>query len=282
MTSFAAKSALREKFTLPVALSLGLHGLAAAGLGAFALFPGQPAPEQAVFVNLLATPAQPVASAKPEPRLAPPPASVPKARALVQRTAATPARPRHNVQPVLVKPSMAMIPRQSAAAASPAQAVFMELPRTLAPAAAPAAFHFGKEDLTLPESMEVPDALPGAAGAAFSRELPASSSGARLLRDTAAETGSVSRVRLGNNPRPEYPRTAREAGWEGTVVLQVLVLPDGTAGSVSLHRTSGHPVLDEAALSSVKNWKFLPAMDGNFPVQSVVRLPVRFDLKSAN
>ena len=64
-------------------------------------------------------------------------------------------------------------------------------------------------------------------------------------------------------------------------MLQVLVLPDGTAGAVALHKTSGHSLLDEAALSAVKDWKFIPAMDGNFPVQSVVRLPVRFDLKAS-
>jgi outer membrane biosynthesis protein TonB len=40
--------------------------------------------------------------------------------------------------------------------------------------------------------------------------------------------------------------------------------------------------LDEAALTSVKTWRFIPAMDGNFPIKSVVRLPIRFDLKAAN
>jgi len=109
------------------------------------------------------------------------------------------------------------------------------------------------------------------------------SGSAHLLRDTTAEAGSLrSKVRFGNNPRPEYPRAAREAGWEGTTVLQVLVLPNGTVGSVTLHKTSGYAVLDEAALTAVKTWRFVPAMDGSFPLRSVVRLPIRFDLKAAN
>ena len=28
--------------------------------------------------------------------------------------------------------------------------------------------------------------------------------------------------------------------------------------------------------------RFVPAMDGSFPLRSVVRLPIRFDLKAAN
>ena len=103
-----------------------------------------------------------------------------------------------------------------------------------------------------------------------------------MLRDTVPVGHSGrTKVRMGNNPRPEYPRLAREAGWEGTVVLMVEVMPDGKAGTVSLHKSSGHPVLDEAAAGAVQTWRFMPAMDGNFPVMSVVHLPVRFDLKAA-
>jgi protein TonB len=103
-----------------------------------------------------------------------------------------------------------------------------------------------------------------------------------MLRDTVAGGDSGrTKVRMGNNPRPEYPRLAREAGWEGTVVLLVEVMPDGKAGTVALHKSSGHPVLDEAAVGAVQGWRFMPAMDGNFPIMSVVQLPVRFDLKSA-
>jgi protein TonB len=142
----------------------------------------------------------------------------------------------------------------------------------------------GAAIFSVPESMEPPVLLNVSVGSVHvSRPLPGASAGTKLLRDSTAEAGSVrSKVRAGNNPRPEYPRAAREAGWEGTVVLQVLVLPDGRAGSVTLYKTSGHSILDEAALSAVKGWRFFPAMDGNFPIQSAVRLPIRFDLKAAN
>lgn len=105
---------------------------------------------------------------------------------------------------------------------------------------------------------------------------------ARALRDTTAESGAIrTRARLGDNPRPDYPRSAREAGWEGTVILHVDVLENGMAGAVLVHKTSGHTALDSAALSAVQKWKFVPAMDGAFPVRSVVYLPVQFDLRTA-
>ncbi|TAL09623.1 MAG: energy transducer TonB [Nitrospirae bacterium] len=140
----------------------------------------------------------------------------------------------------------------------------------------------------VPEGLELLDngaSLSVSTGfSSVSRPVAVSLSGVtRLLRDSTPDAGAMrSKVRSGNNPRPEYPRTAREAGWEGTVVLQVMVLPDGTAGSVTVHKTSGHSILDEAALAAVKGWQFIPAMDGNFPVQSVVRMPVRFDLRAAH
>jgi TonB family protein len=101
-----------------------------------------------------------------------------------------------------------------------------------------------------------------------------------VLRDFSAETTESvrSKARSGQNLRPDYPRTAQEAGWEGTVMLRVEVLPDGNAGSVSVQRTSGHAILDDAALTAVQRWHFSPAMDGNFPIRSVVHLPVKFDL----
>ena len=105
----------------------------------------------------------------------------------------------------------------------------------------------------------------------------------RYLRDTTPETShqSRSKVKLDGNAGPDYPRSAREAGWEGTVMLRVEVLPNGSAGRVTLRKSSGHSVLDEAALTAVQQWRFVPAVDGHFPVRSLVDLPIRFDLRDS-
>jgi periplasmic protein TonB len=83
-----------------------------------------------------------------------------------------------------------------------------------------------------------------------------------------------------HNPRPEYPHSAKRAGQEGRVLLRVQILADGTAGNVSVAKTSGFETLDEAALAAVRKWKFVPAKrDGN-PVESVVNVPINFNLKT--
>lgn len=81
------------------------------------------------------------------------------------------------------------------------------------------------------------------------------------------------------NPRPEYPRLARRRGYEGTVVLEVLVDEDGTVKDLRLFSSSEHRVLDRAAVASVKKWLFKPGMRGDEPVEMWVRIPIRFRLK---
>lgn len=82
------------------------------------------------------------------------------------------------------------------------------------------------------------------------------------------------------NPLPSYPRVAREHGWEGTTLLQVEVLDDGSRGRIEILNSSGHQVLDEAAVETVRRWKFLPARSGNVPIRSIVAIPIRFQIAS--
>jgi len=83
-----------------------------------------------------------------------------------------------------------------------------------------------------------------------------------------------------NNPLPEYPRKARRRGFEGTVVLKVLVSEKGTVMEVRISESSGHPVLDRAAEESVGKWIFEPGAIGAKKAEMWVNVPVRFDLKS--
>ncbi len=82
------------------------------------------------------------------------------------------------------------------------------------------------------------------------------------------------------NPAPLYPNAARENGWQGVVLLKVLVQKDGTAGEVIVEKSSGHQILDEAALNTVKKWHFLPSRIGNIPLVSWVQIPIRFVLEN--
>lgn len=81
------------------------------------------------------------------------------------------------------------------------------------------------------------------------------------------------------NPLPEYPRMARKRGYQGTVVLEVLVDQNGRVGDLRLFTSSGYSILDRKAMASVKRWLFEPGMKGDKKVDMWVRVPVRFELK---
>jgi protein TonB len=82
------------------------------------------------------------------------------------------------------------------------------------------------------------------------------------------------------NPKPPYPSLSRRMREEGRVVLRVLVTAEGAAGDVEVRASSGSARLDESALRTVRQWKFIPARRGHAPVQSWVLVPVIFKLES--
>ena len=81
-----------------------------------------------------------------------------------------------------------------------------------------------------------------------------------------------------HNPKPLYPAMAKRRQWEGKVILKVKVLASGAAGEVSIQTPSGHEILDEAALEAVRQWHFVPAKRGGQPVDSLVNVPINFNL----
>jgi protein TonB len=81
-----------------------------------------------------------------------------------------------------------------------------------------------------------------------------------------------------SNPAPRYPMEARRNGWEGVVLLKASVDKSGRPTKIELEKSSGYESLDNAALKTVKTWKFRPARIGKMLVESSVRLPVRFEL----
>ena len=80
------------------------------------------------------------------------------------------------------------------------------------------------------------------------------------------------------NPAPNYPPLSRRMGEEGKVILRVLVNPQGSADSVEVRTSSGSQRLDDAAVNTVKHWKFIPAKHGDTAVQSAVLVPIIFKL----
>ncbi|HWP66484.1 MAG TPA: energy transducer TonB, partial [Candidatus Limnocylindria bacterium] len=88
------------------------------------------------------------------------------------------------------------------------------------------------------------------------------------------------RPAYGSNPDPPYPLAARRLGIQGRVLLEVVVDPDGRAATVRVRSSSGHRVLDDAAVDTVRHrWRFIPARRNGVPVQSTVTVPIRFRIE---
>jgi len=93
-------------------------------------------------------------------------------------------------------------------------------------------------------------------------------------------TGARFDVDYLNNPKPAYPPISRRLREEGVVVLKVNVRADGSVANALVEKHSGSQRLDDAALSAVKRWQFVPARRGSEPVESWVLVPIEFELQS--
>ncbi len=107
--------------------------------------------------------------------------------------------------------------------------------------------------------------------------------------DTPREpTKAVVRLPAGLDQRyaaylqPDYPAAARRADMEGRVELRVLVGTDGRVKQAEIKRSSGHAVLDAAALEhALKKWRLKPALQDGVAVEGWLVVPISFELKHA-
>ena len=82
-----------------------------------------------------------------------------------------------------------------------------------------------------------------------------------------------------NNPPPTYPAVAKRKGDEGKVMLRVRVDAQGRAEDVQVKTSSGSFRLDDAALATVREWRFVPARQGDRAVAAWVLVPIVFKLE---
>ncbi len=84
----------------------------------------------------------------------------------------------------------------------------------------------------------------------------------------------------GDNPLPDYPIEARKLHQQGTVVLSVLVNAQGIVETLAVKQSSGHALLDQAAIRGVKRWRFKPATVAGIPVSTQIEQPILFTLEN--
>jgi len=76
---------------------------------------------------------------------------------------------------------------------------------------------------------------------------------------------------------PEYSEEARKAKYSGTVLIQLIVDPDGKARNIKVVRSLGLG-LDEKAMEAVAKWKFKPGMKNGSAVPVIATIEVNFRL----
>jgi protein TonB len=75
---------------------------------------------------------------------------------------------------------------------------------------------------------------------------------------------------------PVYPRLALDAHKEGLVILEAVIGEDGSVRDVKVLRSQ--PLLDQAAIDAVRQWRFTPSMLHGEPVPVVMTVTVNFTI----
>ena len=82
-----------------------------------------------------------------------------------------------------------------------------------------------------------------------------------------------------HNPKSDYPRISRQRNEQGRVVVSVFIGIDGTAQKAEIKVSSGFDRLDQAALATVKSWRYVPGKRGGVPEALWFNVPINFVLE---
>jgi protein TonB len=88
--------------------------------------------------------------------------------------------------------------------------------------------------------------------------------------------GNVQAARIVNRVQPVYPPLARQTRISGTVRLHAIISKDGTIQQLEV--ISGHPLLQQAALDAVRQWRYQPTLLNGEPVEVDTTIDVIFSL----
>lgn len=243
----------RSRFPLAAALSVLAHALLVVGLSSASAPVERSRPRTLPSEWVTLPPAEPVEEPPP------PPEPVKQAVALPVRPPRPAVRERERQAPKPAEPDPQAEPEQASAPA----------PSTPEPAAEPAV----SETL----SVDAPEAEPsaavqagsagGGAGVGVGRAGATAGAGASSGQGNGPSEADRRRAQsryvhalqglIGAHAR--YPRAAMRAGLEGRVVLGLRILPDGRLIGVRIAASSGHDLLDEAALEAAREVDRLPA-----------------------
>ena len=98
-----------------------------------------------------------------------------------------------------------------------------------------------------------------------------------IKADRIRQGGNVQAANLIEQVNPIYPPLARQARIQGVVVMEAVISKEGSIESLRV--VTGHPLLNQAALDAVKQWKYRPTLLNGEPVEVITTVTVTFNLK---
>ena len=132
-------------------------------------------------------------------------------------------------------------------------------------------FENGKEVFRMPPSPSQAE-QPATTQAEVERAASVTPERVVALSPAAAESSLIHRV------EPEYPEEARNRQVQGPVVLDIHIGQDGTVEDAKL--VSGEPLLVDAAMAAVKQWRFQPRLVDGTPAEMQTRITLNFRLSN--
>jgi len=92
--------------------------------------------------------------------------------------------------------------------------------------------------------------------------------------DPAGFIDNVPNPELVHRVKPVYPEIALRAQITAKVILRITVDEGGRPRNLMVYR--GHPLLNEAAITAVKEWRYRPTIQNGKPVRVTILVPVEF------
>ena len=133
------------------------------------------------------------------------------------------------------------------------------------------------EDIPLPEPPPPPDIKPEFVEERTPPPRPQATAQKFTPIKAAAMSMSQAKALAINSPRPPYPYEARSKRITGSGIITATVDPaSGSVTDASVTQSTGSPILDDAAVSTFRRWRFRPGS------VSKVRIPITFTFTGAS
>ena len=137
-----------------------------------------------------------------------------------------------------------------------------------------------KQNVLRQEMAELSQEIAALRGAASPRSSISASS------ISASRVGGTAPVRVGGDikaplkrvdVKPVYPPLAQESRVQGVVILEAMIDPEGNVADAKVLR--GQPLLNDAAVEAVRQWRYTPTLLNGVPVPVIMTVTVSFTLQ---